>query len=219
MAKKYVFNCPLNWPAPPQGWTPPAGWEPDPSWGAAPHGWPLWVPVESNWVAQHKVATSVLGVAALLLVLIVIGAAAGSSDKAPSKNAAKNASATTQAKQSHHRTAAKPVHHTVQAHHKKAAPAKAVSETTTPTSSGGENSWIMPDLRGTDLQTAQDAIQSLTDDGIWFTDSHDATGQGRGQWFDRDWQVCDQNVAPGTRITADSDINFGVVRRDVESCP
>jgi hypothetical protein len=177
------------------------------------------VPGQSNWAAEHKVASTVLGVGALLLVLIVIGAASGGSKKSTDQATTKNASATTNVKQSHAQTATKPVHKKVQVHHtKQANTGKAASATTTTASSGGQDSWVMPDLRGTDLQTAQDAIQSLTDDGIWYTDSHDATGQDRGQWFDRDWQVCNQNVAPGTRITADSDIDFGVVRRDVESC-
>src|SRR3954452_4679408 len=61
--------------------------------------------------------------------------------------------------------------------------------------SGGE-SWTMPDETGKDLQGAQDDIQSLTDDGVFFTDSHDASGQDRGQWLDRDWQVCDQDPPP-----------------------
>ena len=77
----------------------------------------------------------------------------------------------------------------------------------------------MPDLTGEDLQTAQDAIQSLTDDAIFYTSSHDASGQGRHQILDRDWQVCTQNVAPGDKITSDTDIDFGVVRVDVEQCP
>jgi hypothetical protein len=77
----------------------------------------------------------------------------------------------------------------------------------------------MPNLRGQDLQTAQDAIQSLTNDGIVISTSHDATGAGRSQIFDRDWQVCTQNIAPGAQISVNTDIDFGVVRRDVETCP
>lgn len=85
-------------------------------------------------------------------------------------------------------------------------------------SSGGD-SWTMPDESGKDLQAAQDDIQSLTDDGIFYTRSHDATGQGRSQILDRDWQVCDQDPAPGTKITSDTKIDFGVVRVDTEQCP
>jgi hypothetical protein len=84
---------------------------------------------------------------------------------------------------------------------------------------GSAKSWTMPDLTGKDLQSAQDAIQSLTNDGIYYTDSHDASGQGRNQILDRDWQVCTEDPAPGTKITPDSNIDFGVVRVDTEQCP
>ena len=84
---------------------------------------------------------------------------------------------------------------------------------------GGAQSWTMPDLTGKDLQTAQDAIQSLTNDGIFYTSSHDATGQGRHQILDADWQVCTEDPGPGTKITPDSNIDFGVVRIDTEQCP
>ncbi|HEY5199702.1 MAG TPA: hypothetical protein VIJ31_02240 [Acidothermaceae bacterium] len=77
----------------------------------------------------------------------------------------------------------------------------------------------MPDLRGKVLQTAQDAIQALTGDAVFFTTSHDATGAGRHQILDRDWKVCTQNVAPGTAFDAAAKIDFGVVRVDTESCP
>jgi hypothetical protein len=79
-------------------------------------------------------------------------------------------------------------------------------------------SWTMPDLVGENLQDAQDEIQALTDWDIFFTTSHDASGLDRMQMLDSGWQVCDQNVAPGTPITADSDIDFGVVRVE-ETCP
>src|SRR3954454_8148576 len=79
-------------------------------------------------------------------------------------------------------------------------------------------SWRMPDLQGRNLQDAQDAIQRLTHDAIWYTHSHDATGADRGQWLDRDWKVCTQNIAPGQRIHARAKIDFGVVRVS-EPCP
>jgi PASTA domain len=81
---------------------------------------------------------------------------------------------------------------------------------------GSVDSWTMPDLTGKDLQTAQDAIQSLTNDGVFFTTSHDATGQGRHQILDRDWQVCSEDPAPGSKITPDTKIDFAVVRMDTE---
>lgn len=78
--------------------------------------------------------------------------------------------------------------------------------------------WRMPDLVGTGLQKAQDDIQRLTHDKVFFTSSHDLTGRGRHQLIDSDWQVCTQNVRPGTTITAATKIDFGVVKL-AESCP
>ena len=80
-------------------------------------------------------------------------------------------------------------------------------------------SWTMPDLRGKDLQAAQDAIQALTDNAVFFTTSTDLTGQGRNQIMDRNWQVCTSNPAPGEAFTADTKVDFGVVRIDSEECP
>jgi hypothetical protein len=70
-------------------------------------------------------------------------------------------------------------------------------------------SWTMPDLVGRNLQDAQDAIQALTGNAIFFTKSHDATGRGRHQILDRDWKVCGQNVKPGATITTNTVIDFG----------
>ena len=81
----------------------------------------------------------------------------------------------------------------------------------------GGGSWTMPDLVGTGLQEAQDAIQGLTDFAIPLTTSHDATGQGRAQVSDRNWKVCDQSVPPGATITPQTPIDFGAVKLD-ESC-
>jgi hypothetical protein len=76
----------------------------------------------------------------------------------------------------------------------------------------------MPDLTGAGLQDAQDRVQALTGDQIFFTSSHDASGAGRHQILDSDWQVCSQSVQPGARITKDSQIDFGAVKLG-ESCP
>jgi hypothetical protein len=75
----------------------------------------------------------------------------------------------------------------------------------------------MPNEVGRGLQDAQDDIQRITDDGIFFTGSQDALGS-RHQILDRDWKVCGQNVAAGRTITKDSDITFTVVKLS-ESCP
>lgn len=80
-------------------------------------------------------------------------------------------------------------------------------------------SWTMPDLIGTDLQGAQDAIQSVSDGQVWFSGSTDLTGQGRAQILDRAWVVCASTPPPGAPFTTTTEINFGVVKKDVESCP
>ncbi|MCV7105614.1 PASTA domain-containing protein [Mycolicibacterium chitae] len=77
----------------------------------------------------------------------------------------------------------------------------------------------MPDLRGKNLQDAQDAIQLLTNNQVFFSGSTDLTGQGRNQIMDRNWQVCTSTPAPGASFTAETSIDFGVVRIDTESCP
>ncbi len=82
-----------------------------------------------------------------------------------------------------------------------------------------EQSWTMPDLRGQNLQSAQDAIQALTDGKVFFSSSTDLTGQGRRQVLDRNWQVCTSTPAPGETFAKGTAIDFGVVRVDVESCP
>jgi PASTA domain len=89
--------------------------------------------------------------------------------------------------------------------------------TPAPTSTPIQTSWTMPNLVGSGLQDAQDAIQRLTGYGIAVTTSHDATGAGRMQVSDRNWKVCSQNIAPGETITSGTRIDFGVVKLD-EDC-
>ncbi|CAA9398960.1 MAG: hypothetical protein AVDCRST_MAG66-1356, partial [uncultured Pseudonocardia sp.] len=81
----------------------------------------------------------------------------------------------------------------------------------------GGGSWVMPDLVGTRLQDAQDAVQALTDFAIPITTSSDATGRGRMQIDDRNWEVCAQSVPAGAEITPGSTIDFSVVQLD-EDC-
>ena|SRR5258707_7960860 len=81
------------------------------------------------------------------------------------------------------------------------------------------DSWTMPNLIGHDLQGAQDAIQSLTADAVWYSGSTDLTGKGRMQIDDRNWVVCSSTPAPGATFTESTKVNFGVVKKDIESCP
>lgn len=97
-----------------------------------------------------------------------------------------------------------------------ASPTQAIA----PATRGSEppTSATMPDLVGSQLQSAQDRIQSLTNFGIAVTTSHDATGAGRHQVWDRNWKVCSQNIPPGTAIDSGTRIDFGAVKIE-ESCP
>jgi hypothetical protein len=58
------------------------------------------------------------------------------------------------------------------------------------------------------LQDAQDLIQTT---GVFFSQSFDATGQGRMQLVDSNWIVVSQDPAPGTPITEGS-ANLGAVK-------
>jgi PASTA domain len=84
--------------------------------------------------------------------------------------------------------------------------------------SGVTTHWTMPNVIGMNLQTAQDTIQKITHDGIFYTSSHDVTGKGRHQILDRDWKVCSQNVPAGAAITIGTKIDLGAAKT-AESCP
>jgi hypothetical protein len=103
------------------------------------------------------------------------------------------------------------------------APPAATTTTAAPTTTATSTSpaihhWAMPNLVGSGLQDAQDAIQKLTGNEIFFSSSHDVSGKGRHQILDRDWKVCSQNIAAGDQIQAGVKIDFGVVKL-AESCP
>lgn len=78
--------------------------------------------------------------------------------------------------------------------------------------------FVMPNEVGKNLQAAQDHIQRVSDNPFFFTSSKDATSDNRMQLLDRDWQVCSQNVAPGTTADKHTDIVFAVVKT-YEECP
>lgn len=66
----------------------------------------------------------------------------------------------------------------------------------------------MPDVVCMNLQDAQDLIQ---EHGVFFSRSDDATGQGRAQILDSNWQVVGQDPPPGTPI-GEFDAVLSVVR-------
>ena len=71
-----------------------------------------------------------------------------------------------------------------------------------------------PGLTGRTLQAAQDAAQAA---GFYGLTSSDATGAGRAQLLDRNWQVCFRTPAAGSRPT-DTVVDLGTVKTE-ESCP
>ena len=94
--------------------------------------------------------------------------------------------------------------------------------TTTPSvsdSDDGGATFTMPDEVGRVLQSAQDDIQRVSHDPVFYTSSKDATGRGRHQILDRDWKVCSQNVPAGRRVQRRTvTITFSVVKL-AETCP
>lgn len=79
-----------------------------------------------------------------------------------------------------------------------------VTATSVPTTSnanplGGDSpeDFLMPNVLCMSLQEGQDEIQ---DRGVFFSQSEDATGEGRMQLNDRNWIVVDQYPTPGTPI-------------------
>jgi len=80
---------------------------------------------------------------------------------------------------------------------------------------GGDGLEPLPGVVGLDLQLAQDTMQAA---GYYVLISHDAGGQGRLQVLDRNWTVCDQSPAAGTRPEATTTIDLGAVKDD-EACP
>jgi hypothetical protein len=87
-----------------------------------------------------------------------------------------------------------------------------------PTSSPAPSAWTMPNEIGKGLQRAQDDIQALTGDAIFFTYSTDALGLNRHQILDSNWLVCSETPNAGTTITASTRITFAAVKL-TEKCP
>jgi beta-lactam-binding protein with PASTA domain len=66
----------------------------------------------------------------------------------------------------------------------------------------------MPEVVCMNLQDAQNKIQ---ENGVFFSDSFDATGEGRMQINDSNWIVVSQTPAAGSTITEGS-ANLGAVK-------
>lgn len=73
----------------------------------------------------------------------------------------------------------------------------------------------VPNFVGMGLQSAQDTAQAA---GFYSLKSHDSLGRARNQILDRDWKVCTQNIAAGTKTSTDTELDFGAVKLK-ETCP
>ncbi len=73
----------------------------------------------------------------------------------------------------------------------------------------------VPDFVGQVLQTAQDGAQAQ---GFYLLTSHDSLGRNRNQVLDRNWKVCTQTPAAGTKTGTGTRLDFGTVKIE-ESCP
>lgn len=73
----------------------------------------------------------------------------------------------------------------------------------------------MPALIGVNLQLAQDQLQAL---GSFVLDQTDASGLGRVQLLDSNWQVCGQDPAAGTVVPVETVVVLASVKLD-EVCP
>ena len=102
----------------------------------------------------------------------------------------------------------------------KAAATDAVAPAAAPAQAAvDEVNFAMPDMRGQNLQVAQDKVQTL---GVFLSVSHDVLAS-RMQVVDSNWQICTQTPAPGARIKGaaadwEGKIDFGAVKL-TESCP
>lgn len=77
------------------------------------------------------------------------------------------------------------------------------------------DTFTMPNLVGKNLQDAQDELQLL---GSYLLTQNDATGLGRFQVLDSNWQVCSQEQGPGSEIDIATMVVLEAVKLG-ESCP
>ena len=75
--------------------------------------------------------------------------------------------------------------------------------------------FTMPDVVGVNLQLAQDTLQAL---GSYLMDQTDATGLGRLQIDDSNWQVCSQDPAPAAVVPVETVVTLAAVKLS-ETCP
>lgn len=145
---------------------------------------------------MKQIQTKQLVVAAALTVVLTTVGACSSEEPANEVSQDRVPSTTSEAP-----TTAAPVATTAPA-------GESVAPTTPPTSIATETESIMPHVVCMNLQAAQDLIQTT---GVFFSDSFDASGQGRSQMMDSNWVVVSQDPPAGSPITEGS-ANLGAVK-------
>jgi beta-lactam-binding protein with PASTA domain len=71
------------------------------------------------------------------------------------------------------------------------------------------NTFLMPNLVGKNLQSAEDLLSSLGNSG---SSGEDVSGQSRMVIVDENWKVCRQSVASGKRVPLSTPILLGAVK-------
>ena len=94
-------------------------------------------------------------------------------------------------------------------------PEPAADEPAAPDAEEPEQSFVMPDLVGVNLQLAQDTLQSLDS---WVLDQEDASGLSRMQINDSNWYVCQQEPAVGSVMPISTVVTLWSVKLE-ETCP
>jgi pyruvate/2-oxoglutarate dehydrogenase complex dihydrolipoamide acyltransferase (E2) component len=167
---------------------------PGPPYGPPPGQWGARQPPPPR--PKSKRVPILIGVGAFIAVMAIIGTVTGG------KNGNDNAAPAATEQPT---TASAPTPTKAQAAPKPPTTVAAAKQATVP----------VPRFIGMGLQAAQDAAQAK---GFFSLISHDSSGRDRMQILDRDWQVCSQKPAPGTKVSADTTLDFGAVKLE-ESCP
>ncbi|MCX4540486.1 PASTA domain-containing protein [Streptomyces sp. NBC_01565] len=96
-----------------------------------------------------------------------------------------------------------------------AAPAPASKAPAAPASKKPAAPAAVPNMVGKVLQAAQDEAQAA---GFYLLGSTDATGKSRMQVLDRNWKVCSQTPAAGSKVDPSTKLIFNTVKLE-ETCP